>query len=139
MEVRAKRSAGFVVVRLAADGPRFLVLRAYKLWDFPKGLIDAGESPLAAAYRETREETGIDDLELRWGEDYAETAPYSGNKIARYYLGHTRTEHVVLHVNPVLGRPEHHEYRWVDAAEAADLLPARLQSVFRWAVETVGA
>ena len=29
-------------------------------WDVPKGLAEPGESPLAAALRETREETGID-------------------------------------------------------------------------------
>ena len=128
-----KLSAGFVVVRDTPHGWRFLLLRAYKLWDFPKGLVEPGESPIAAAKRETREEAGIDDLELRWGEVYAETAPYSGNKVARYYLGCTRTEAVTLGVNPVLRRPEHHEYRWVSFDDAQALLPRRLQRVIAWA------
>ena len=134
----ARHSAGFVVVHDARKRPRFLLLRAYKLWDFPKGLVEAGESQLDAARRETREETGIDDLELAWGEAYAETAPCSGGKIARYYLARTRTERVVLPVNPDLGRPEHHEFRWVDLERALALLPARLQPIIAWAATTLG-
>ena len=135
----AKRSAGVVVVRETPDGVRFLLLRAYKLWDFPKGLVEVNESPLDAALRETREETGIDDITLAWGEVHAETAPYSGGKIARYYLGRTQSERVVLPVNPELGRPEHHEFRWVDGEEATALLPARLQPIIAWAIETCGS
>jgi bis(5'-nucleosidyl)-tetraphosphatase len=40
-------------------------------------------------------------------------------------------------VNPALGRPEHHEYRWVGAKAAAALLPDRLQPVLRWALERI--
>jgi bis(5'-nucleosidyl)-tetraphosphatase len=128
----AKRSAGFVVVRDTPTGTRFLILRAYKLWDFPKGLVEANETPLDAARRETREETGIDELDLAWGDVFAETAPYSGGKIARYYVARTRTERVVLPINPTLGRPEHHEYRWVGFEELSTLLPARLQPIVAW-------
>ena len=35
-------------------------------WDVPKGLIDPGETPLAAALRETREETGISLDDVGW-------------------------------------------------------------------------
>lgn len=35
-------------------------------WDVPKGLADPGEEPLAAALRETREETGIILDESDW-------------------------------------------------------------------------
>jgi len=128
-----ERSAGVVVVRREAPGWRLLVLRAYRNWDFPKGLIEPGESPFQAAVREAREETGIEDLVFRWGEDYRETAPYARNKVARYYLGETQSVRLTLPVNPALGRPEHHEYRWVDFAEARRLLPPRLQSVLSWA------
>lgn len=128
-----ERSAGVVVVRREARGWRLLVLRAYRNWDFPKGLIEPGESPFEAAVREAREETGIEDLVFRWGEDYRETEPYARNKVARYYLGETQSVLLTLPVNPELGRPEHHEYRWVDFAEARRLLPPRLQSVLSWA------
>jgi len=134
----AKLAAGVIVVRDAPEGLRFLLLRAYRNWDFPKGLVEKDEDPFAAALRETREEAGIDDLEFPWGTDYVETDAYSGNKVARYYLGRTVSERVVLHVNPELGRPEHHEFRWVDRAEAAALAPPRLQHVMRWAAGKLG-
>lgn len=35
-------------------------------WDVPKGLAEPGETPLAAALRETREETGIGLDEAGW-------------------------------------------------------------------------
>ena len=126
-------AAGVVVVRAVPDGFRFLVLRAYRNWDFPKGVVEPGEDPRAAALRETAEETGIDDLVFDWGEEYVETPPYARGKVARYYLARTERERVVLGVNPLLGRPEHHEHRWVDLSEALDLLPPRLQRVAAWA------
>lgn len=132
-------SAGVVVVRDTADGARFLLLRAYRNWDCPKGLVEAGEDPLAAAVRETAEETGIDDLELAWGNEYYETPVYSGNKIARYYVARTHVERVVLGTNPLLGRPEHHEYRWVDLTEAIDLTVPRIQSAITWAAGKVAS
>jgi len=50
--VRNVLSAGVVVVRLADDGPRYLLLRVYRYWDFPKGEVAADEDPLATARRE---------------------------------------------------------------------------------------
>jgi 8-oxo-dGTP pyrophosphatase MutT (NUDIX family) len=126
-------SAGVVVVRAARDGERVLLLRAYKNWDLPKGLVEPGEEPRAAAIRETEEETGIADLTFDWGEEFVETEPYARNKVARFYLARTCTERVVLGVNPRLGRPEHHEYRWLDLAEAHARVPPRLQRVIAWA------
>jgi len=127
-----ERSAGVAVVRRTAQGWRLLVLRAYRNWDFPKGLIEPGETPFAAAVREAREETGIERLDFRWGEDFRETEPYARNKVARYYLAETDAEELTLPVSPELGRPEHHEYRWVDFATAQRLLPPRLQPVLAW-------
>ncbi|HET7132616.1 MAG TPA: NUDIX domain-containing protein [Gammaproteobacteria bacterium] len=126
-------SAGVVVVRDTPDGARILMLRAYKNWDFPKGLVEPGEEPRAAAVRETVEEAGIDDLAFDWGHEHFDTAPYARNKVARFYLARTRVARVVLGVNPQLGRPEHHEFRWVDLAEAYALAPPRLQPVISWA------
>ena len=133
----APRAAGAVVFRRSERGIRLLVLRAYKNWDFPKGTIEPGEDALAAARREVEEETGLATLDYPFGDEFKETLPYSGNKIARYYLAQTDAEKIELPVSPELGRPEHHEYRWVSFAEAEDLLPPRLAVVLEWARKTV--
>ena len=130
-------SAGIIPIRRTPDGLRILILRAYRNWDFPKGFIEEGESPLAAAKREAGEEADLHDLAFPFGERYCDTAPYSGGKIARYYLAETKREDVSLPVSPELGRPEHHEGRWVDLDEAQRLLPPRLQPVLAWAREQV--
>jgi 8-oxo-dGTP pyrophosphatase MutT (NUDIX family) len=131
-------SAGVVVVRQAEPGWLFLMLRAYRNWDFPKGLVENGEDPLDAARREVTEETMISDLQFGWGDAFYETAPYSRNKVARYYVGRTTSEDVTLPVQPELGRPEHHECRWVTFDEALELSSPRIKPVLEWAARTIG-
>lgn len=132
-------AAGVVVVRREDHEWRYLFLRAYRNWDFPKGLVEKDESPLDAAIREVREETGISDLNFAWGTKWKETAPYpsGGKKVARYYLAKTTTSRVEFSVNPELGRAEHHEYRWVSCAELRELAPARLKPIVEWAADLV--
>ena len=131
------RAAGVVVFRRTGRGIYYLVLRAYNNWDFPKGLVEAGEDQLTCAKRELKEETGLSSVDFPFGEEYRETVPYSGNKVARYYLGETEEVEIELPVSKELGRPEHHEYRWVTQDEAEDLLPPRLALVLDWAKRTI--
>ncbi len=111
----------------------YLLLRAFNHWDFPKGMVEEGEEPLAAAIREVREESTIEDLDFAWGSNSTQTGPYSGGKVARYYLAATRTSDVSLPINPMIGRAEHSEYRWVDFDEALELVSPRVKPVVRWA------
>jgi 8-oxo-dGTP pyrophosphatase MutT (NUDIX family) len=128
-----ERSAGIILVIDDGGEWRVLLLRAYRNWDFPKGVVKLGENPLQAALRETAEETGIANVELKWGTDSIETAPYRGGKVARYFLALVRRPEVILRIDPELGRPEHHEYRWVTFAQASALLPPRLTPILEWA------
>jgi predicted NUDIX family NTP pyrophosphohydrolase len=66
--VRDQRSAGLLVWRGEPAAPQFLLAhpggpfwarRDAGAWSIPKGLIEAGEDPLAAARREFVEEVGI--------------------------------------------------------------------------------
>ena len=66
---RRNTSAGLVLFRRGAKGLEIFLAhpggplwksRDIGAWTIPKGLIDEGEDPLAAARREFREETGID-------------------------------------------------------------------------------
>lgn len=131
-------SCGVVVVRRQGDAWLTLMLRAWRNWDFPKGLREEGETALAAARREVAEETGIDELAFDWGETSIETGPYNRGKIARYYLARTERESVEMGIVPELGRPEHHEWRWMTFDEAYDHASPRVRSVVVWARQIVG-
>jgi 8-oxo-dGTP pyrophosphatase MutT (NUDIX family) len=64
--VRDETSAGGVVFRVSAGEPVFLLIRdSYQNWGFPKGHLEAGEAPEAAAMREVLEETGVGGLSIR--------------------------------------------------------------------------
>jgi 8-oxo-dGTP pyrophosphatase MutT (NUDIX family) len=103
------------------------MLRAYHNWDFPKGICEAGESPIDAA---VREEMGIapelgrpEHHEFRWI-DFDEAFDLSAPRVR---------------IAPELGRPEHHEFRWIDFDEAFDLSAPRVRVVVQWAREIIGA
>ena len=130
-------SSGVVVVSLVQRKLKFLLLRAYRNWDFPKGLVEAGEEPIDAALREVREETTLDDLSFDWGLEFLETGPYNKGKISRYYIARSKETHITLPVNPELGVPEHHEARWVDYQRALDMVTPRLTPVVDWAYRII--
>ncbi len=132
-------SCGIVLARSTDAGWMTLMLRAYHHWDFPKGLQEEGEESLQAALREVREETSIADVNFEWGDRFTETGPYSRGKTARYYLGRTRQEEVVMGPSPETGEPEHHEWRWVSFDEAYDLASPRVRAVVQWARQIIGA
>ncbi|MCC6207625.1 MAG: NUDIX domain-containing protein [Gammaproteobacteria bacterium] len=130
-------SAGAVIVRMAMHGPRYLLLRAYDYWDFPKGIVEEGEAPFEAAIREIEEETTLTGLRFPWGAAYRETPTYGRGKIARYYLAESPCGEVHLPVSPELGHPEHDEFRWLSFEEVIPLIKERLHPVITWAHETV--
>jgi bis(5'-nucleosidyl)-tetraphosphatase len=130
-------SAGAIIVRLYAEEPRYLLLRAYDYWDFPKGIVESGEEPLAAAVREIEEETTLTGLLFPWGTEFRETPPYGRGKIARYYLAESPQGEVDLPVSAELGHPEHDEFRWLPYDAVMALLNGRLRPILDWAHERV--
>lgn len=74
--MRFEKSAGFVVFRKTDSGPEYLLLQnsSKPFWDFPKGLLDAGESEEEAARREAFEEAGLKDVKMVHG--FKEKATY---------------------------------------------------------------
>jgi 8-oxo-dGTP pyrophosphatase MutT (NUDIX family) len=129
-----KLSCGVIPVRKNHHAWEFLLLRCYKNWDFPKGMKDEGETPLAAARREFTEETGLKSIKIPSPELFIETEPYSNGKVARYYLGYVEgNEEIRLLPNPVTGILEHHEFRWLTLQEANERLVPRLKKVLEWA------
>jgi len=132
-------SAGVVVVHVAGEAVQYLLLRAYKNWDFPKGLVEPGEQPLDAAVREVKEETTLVNLAFDWGQDYMDTGPYNKGKISRYYLARSNVTQVHLPINPELGFPEHQEARWVGLETALNMVSPRLKPVVQWASDIIAA
>ena len=127
-------SSGLVVLHHDGSRYRLLVLRAFSAWDFPKALVEEGEDALAVAIRATREITGIEELELNWGEEYRETVPHNDGSVSRYYMAQCKTMDVELRIPSGKGAEDDFEFRWVTADEAEDVLPPRLGLVLDWAV-----
>lgn len=89
-------SAGMVVTHQVNHECRYLLLRAYNYWDFPKGIVEPTEDPFEAARREVEEETSLRNLDFPWGQVFRETEPYGAGKVARYYLAATQEVAVTL-------------------------------------------
>lgn len=90
-------SAGGVVFKRAASGFRVAFIRdPYGKWAFAKGHVEPGETPEAAALRETQEEMGLRSLRIvarlgtieLWFEDRYRPATKGRmiHKFVRYYL-----------------------------------------------------
>ncbi len=63
--MKRELSAGGIIVRKKGTQWDVLLLRDMnKNWTFPKGLVEEGEDPIAAAKREIFEEVGIRDVSL---------------------------------------------------------------------------
>jgi len=64
-KAKQETSAGGVIYRCTADGPKFLLIKdGYKNWGFPKGHLVTGEAAEDAARREVIEETSLHDVVL---------------------------------------------------------------------------
>ncbi len=151
-EKKPKReiSAGFIVYRRTIEGPKFLILyHGHNYWNFPKGKIESspakilvhppkfsgtenlggqgktsagGETSLRAAFRETKEETGLGEGDLRMLQNFKAYQKYffrhAGQpifKIVIYYLAETR--------NPLIKISRDHQgYAWFSYPEAMRIL-----------------
>ena len=112
-----ERSAGVVIFKENEQGINYLLLNYPSgHWDFAKGRIEDNESVKDAAIRETREETGITDLEFIM--DFEEKIEYhfqfEGKLIHKqvvFFLAKTKiTDVKVSH--------EHTNFIWLDFEKA---------------------
>ncbi len=86
--------------------------------------------PRCARFAKRRPST---DLSFDWGFEFMETGPYNKGKISRYYIARSEEMQVSLPINPDLGKPEHHEARWVEFDKASSMVAPRLRPVVEWA------
>jgi 8-oxo-dGTP pyrophosphatase MutT (NUDIX family) len=117
MQETFERSAGIVLYRESAT-KKFFLLLLYPSghWDFVKGKIEKNEDNRQAAIRETREETGITDVEFVDGfeERIHYTYQFFGKIVQKevvVFLGKTKTEDVKL-------SEEHLDHIWLEFDDA---------------------
>lgn len=116
-------SAGIVPFRFVDGTPQFLLLyNVYdEQWQFPRGSLQPAESVRQCALRELQEETGLPIIKLyeEFRVDLQYTALVRGYSIDHsltYYLAEVGLREVRF------GNEDHCEARWVNHAEAWELL-----------------
>ncbi len=113
-------AAGAVVLRRHDKNTEVLLVHRpkYDDWSLPKGKLDPGESPRAAAIREVMEETGV---QVRLGPPLADQgyAVNAGVKVVHWWVGYPRAEHDVSAYQP---NAEIGDVRWVRAEKATGRL-----------------
>jgi bis(5'-nucleosidyl)-tetraphosphatase len=115
--MKEESSAGVVIYLEKPEGIHYLLLN-YPTghWDFVKGKIEKGENIRQTAIRETKEETGIGDLEFKDGfmEKINYNFQFEGELIHKnvvFFLAKTKTSEVFV-------SHEHLDYTWLDYENA---------------------
>lgn len=113
-------SAGVIIYRLDDNKRRTYLLLQYpgKYWDFPKGKLETNEKWIDAALRETKEETGLDNLKIKPGfeHNYSYTfSDFKGNKVQKtvvFFIGHSLSNQTVRLSH------EHMDFLWLPYEQA---------------------
>jgi len=126
------QQAGGIVWRAADEGAEVLVVSAKherSHWIFPKGDVEAGESPAEAAEREVREEAGVDSGVL---------APAGGVELA-HEGGHVRVAYFLRELTRGVGEGDGRVVTWRTIDDALEALTfegtRRLLRSFRRKIE----
>ncbi len=114
-----EKSSGAVIFRDTSEGIVFLLLHYPSgHWDLVKGKMEKGENPLDTVIRETKEETGISDLNFVDGfeENIEYDFQFEGELIHKkvvFYLAKTNTEKITI-------SHEHLDFVWLDYKSALE-------------------
>ncbi|MCR5794870.1 MAG: NUDIX domain-containing protein [Solobacterium sp.] len=116
--MKQEKSCGAVIFREKNDHIYFLIIRQNQgHWCFPKGHCEPGESEQETAWREIKEETG---LEVKFFSDFRATTSYSPKedviKEVVYFLANPEGGELRLQEEEV------QDVRWVRRIDAAALL-----------------
>ena len=115
--MREQKSAGIVLFRNTSNKNEFLLLNYPQgHWDFIKGKVEQGETLRETASRETKEETGISDIEFIDG--FEESVEYDFrfknediHKKVTFFLAKTNEKKISL-------SHEHNDSVWLEYDDA---------------------
>jgi 8-oxo-dGTP pyrophosphatase MutT (NUDIX family) len=116
-----EKSAGAVVFRRENGKIKYLLIQyAWGHWEFPRGLIEKGETIEETAKREIKEEVGIEGLKFipefkEWFKFFFRLKGKNIMKIAIFLLAETTTKEVKLSF-------EHKDFAWLKYEEASEKL-----------------
>ena len=113
----SEKSAGIVLFRNDSGKNEFLLLNYPQgHWDFVKGKVELNETPHETAIRETKEETGISDIEFIDG--FEQSVEYDFrfkkediHKKVIFFLAKTNEKKIKL-------SHEHNDYLWLEYNDA---------------------
>jgi 8-oxo-dGTP pyrophosphatase MutT (NUDIX family) len=122
---RTQTSAGGVVFRRSGRRTEVALISVGEKnrWQLPKGLLDSGETPEAAAVREAREETGLAS-ELVAPVDVVEYWYYASERGERVRFHKFVHFFLLRFIEGDVGDHDHevNEARWVEIGEAVEML-----------------
>lgn len=139
-------SAGALVFRREGDTILFLLIYSNrnKLWGFPKGHLEEGETEREAAVREIKEEAGLDDLKFIEGfvgkvtyETISKRPPFKGETIEKYvtyFLCETEKQDIIVDGREIT------DYRFLNFIQVEELIKfANLKNILRRAYDLLRA
>uniref|UniRef100_A0A182QT00 Bis(5'-nucleosyl)-tetraphosphatase [asymmetrical] n=1 Tax=Anopheles farauti TaxID=69004 RepID=A0A182QT00_9DIPT len=115
----AKRAAGFLIFRRLCERIEYLMLQAsygQHHWSPPKGHVDPGEDDYATALRETTEEAGYAESDLKVYREQSRTLEYKvkgHDKVVVYWLAELRNAAQEAKLSD-----EHQDQKWLDCDAA---------------------
>lgn len=121
--VKIERSCGLIIFRCVLNNPvEYLLLQAYGShhWTPPKGHVELGESDKETAYRETREETGLEVHSLQLTKDFIVELEYPVNGAVKkviYFLAELTDQEYEVKLSE-----EHIGLEWADLSKACELV-----------------